>query len=330
MVRTVPLVLLVKTSSLGDIVHNLPVASDIRRVFHDVRIDWVAERAFAAVPALHSGVRNVIGCELRRWRRSLFSERTRVQWRAFARELSSTCYDAVIDTQGLLKSAIIARLANGTRYGLDWRSSREPLRLFYDKTFEVGWNMHAVERNRRLAGFALGYDVHGEPDYGIRCSPANAPWLPPSPYVVLLHGASHARKRWPEIDWVTLGSHIQGAGFSLVLPWGSEAELACARSLAVRLEAAHVAPALELSELAAVLAGAAAAIGVDTGLSHLAAALGVPVVGIYGPTDPARTGLLAATPAISMGGLGRFPTAESVVSAFDALMAAGRSNEQGR
>lgn len=312
-------IVLVKTSSLGDVIHNLPVVSDIRRAFPTARIDWVVERSFASIPALHPGVLRVIACELRRWRRSWSSRATRTDWGVFVARLRSDRYDAIVDTQGLLKSAIIARLARGHRYGLDWQSSREPLRLFYDKTFNVPWDQHAVARNRKLAALALGYAPQGEPDYGIGCVPSHAPWLPPKPYAVLLHATSHPRKLWPEESWIDLGTRLSVQGCGLVLPWGSEAERARAQRLAARLPSARVAPAMGLAELAAVLAGAAAALGVDTGLTHLAAALGVPVVGIYGATDPKATGICAATPAANLGAKGRFPDVDEVFEAMETL-----------
>lgn len=312
--------LFVKTSSLGDVVHNLPVVGDLLRSSPDARIDWVVERSFCAVPALHPGVRTAIVCDLRRWRRTWLSRTTRAEWRAFLAQLRNTRYDAIIDTQGLLKSALIARLAHGTRYGLDWPSSREPLRLFYDRTFNVPWTMHAVERNRRLAGMALGYEPEGEPDYGIRCAPSDAPWLPKEPYVVLLHATSHPRKQWPEDHWVALGRQLSERGRSLVLPWGSDEERGRAERLAQRLAAAVVAPAMDLGEVARVLAGAAAVVGVDTGLMHLAAALGVPTVGIYGATDPRATGLYASGPVANLGQLGRFPAVDEVVDTLRSLM----------
>ena len=312
-------ILLVKTSSLGDVVHNLPVVADIRSAFPEAEIDWVVERAFAAIPALHRAVRNVVPCELRRWRRALLRAETWAAWGRFRAELRSTRYDAIIDTQGLLKSALVARLACGERVGLDWRSSREPLRIFYDRTFAVPWKLHAVERNRRLAGLALGYEVSGEPDYGIGCAPSTAAWLPRGPYVVLLHATSRSPKLWPQSHWVALGERLAAAGFSLVLPGGTDEERARAQALANRMPSARAAPPLDLAPLAAVLAGASAAVGVDTGLTHLAAALGVPAVGIYGPTDPDLIGICAATRAVNLGGGGRFPHPGEVAAALSGL-----------
>jgi heptosyltransferase-1 len=316
-------VLLVKTSSLGDVVHNLPVVSDIRRHLGDVAIDWVVERSFAAIPAMHPGVRKVIPSELRRWRRSWLAVATRAQWRSFLRELRSRSYETIIDTQGLLKSAVLARLAHGERrIGLDWQSSREPLGPFYHRTFRVSWDLHAVERNRRLAGLALGYEPEGPPDYGLQVRRSSASWLPRGPYAVLLHATSHSRKLWPESCWVQLGQQLSQAGLDSILPWGSAEEEQRARVLAQSLPGACVAPRLELDEMASILAGARAVIGVDTGLTHLAAALQVPVVGLYGATDPRATGVYAQGSAANLGAPGAFPPVRDVMEALGGLGAA--------
>ena len=311
-------ILLVKTSSLGDVVHNFPAVSDIARRFPGACIDWVVEEAYASLVASHRAVRRPIPVAVRRWRRKVLGSGT---WREVAewrRVVGAERYDAIIDTQGLLKSAIIARAAHGTRYGLDWRSSREPLRSFYDRTFSVSWDLHAVERNRRLCALALGYEPTGAPAYGIRCEPSRAAWLPQRPFLVVLHATSHPRKLWWEEAWIELGREAHAAGFALVLPWGAESERERSVRLAHRLpRGAAVVPArLGLGELAGILAAAAGVLGVDTGLTHLAAALGVPTVGIYGATDPQATGLYTPGPALNLGSRTGFPRAEEVWEAL--------------
>ncbi len=169
-------ILLVKTSSLGDVVHNLPVASDIHAHVPGARIEWAVEESFADIPRLHPAVATVVAVAPRRWRKSLLGAATRREIGALRARLTQAAYDVVIDTQGLLKSALIARLAPGRRFGLDWSSSREPLRLFYDRTYRVPWGQHAVQRNRQLAGLALGYAPAPSVDYGIR-----TPVLSPAP-----------------------------------------------------------------------------------------------------------------------------------------------------
>ena len=308
--------LLVKTSSLGDVVHNLPVVSDLRRALPDATIDWVVERSFASIPAMHPGVRRVIGCELRQWRRSMLSRATRRAWQAFLAELRAERYDVVLDTQGLLKSAVITHAAKGRRVGLDWHSSREPLWPFYDEVYRIPWSLHAVERNRRLAAAALGYEVNGALHYGIRAEKTIRPWLPPAPYAVLLHGTSHPRKCWPERSWIELGRRLIESQHALVLPWGNPSEQERATRLAASLSSACVTPRLSIAELAGVIAGARFVVGVDTGLTHLAAALNIPVIGIFGATDPGSTGVNAPGHAINLGSIGRFPSTDEVIDAL--------------
>lgn len=332
-------ILLVKTSSLGDVVHNLPVVADIRRARPDAVIDWVVEEAFQAIPALsRRGLRRVIPCALRRWRRGLLGPTAWREIGALRHTLREGAYDVVIDTQGLLKSALVARLAPGERHGLDWRSSREPLAWAYDRVHAVPWGRHAVVRNRALAGLALGYTPVGPPDYGI-AAPAFPPppgeddspadndrpwlppperhaWLPPDPYAVLLHATSAETKAWPDYQWKKLITHLSGRGIASVLPWGSPAERARSESLADGLAQARVPPRLGLHAVAGLLGRAALVAGVDTGLTHLAAALGRPTVGIFVSTDPAATGVLAGEAAINVGDGRSAPALAAVVAAL--------------
>ena len=330
--------ILVKTSSLGDVVHNLPVASDLRTVFPGGRIDWVVESAFADIPGLHPDVRRVIPCALRRWRKSLLRPGTWSEIGALRSRLRETEYDAVIDTQGLLKSALVARMARGTRHGLDWRSSREPLALLYDHVHAVPWGRHAVQRNRELAAAALGYALPDRLDYGITAPPlesvasemAGEPdperpwlpaaqlhdWLPARPFAVLLHASSAESKLWPAHQWKKLIAHLDGEGIASVLPWGSTHEKEAATQIASGLRGAVVAPRLSIRALAAVLGRADFCIGVDTGLTHLAAALGRPTVGVYVSTDPAATGVHAPGVAANAGARGRAPSLVDVLTAL--------------
>ena len=310
-------ILLVKTSSLGDVAHNLPVASDIHRAFPDAAIDWVVEENFSAVPRAHAAVRHVFPVAIRRWRRAPWRHTVRAEIAAFIRALRRERYDAVIDTQGLLKSALIARAARGMRYGLDWNSSREPLGVFYDRTFSVPWTRHAVERNRALAAHALDYAVGPEVQYGIRASPAGFAWLPQNRYAVLLHSTTSARKLWPESRWSQLGQYFAQRGIRCVVPWGSTAERVRGERLAQDVGDSIVPPLLPLQEVMALLAGAQAVIGVDTGLTHLAAALGVATVGIYCATDPARTGVYGSARGANVGGVNMTPEVSDVIRALE-------------
>ena len=314
-----PRILLVKTSSLGDVVHNLPVVSDIRRHAPDAEIDWVVEASFAAIARLHPGVRGVIPVALRRWRRTLLHQTTRREICSFLGKLREHEYDAIIDTQGLLKSALVARAARGTCYALDWHSSREPLRFLYERTFRVPWGQHAVERNRCLAAQALGYAVPPQVYYGICAQRRAFPWLPNQPgqpYAVLLHATSADRKLWPERHWIELSKYLFLNNIICMLPWGNDGERARSEQLAAMISGAVVPPALALDDVAALLAGAQGVVGVDTGLTHLAAALNVPAVGIYCATDPAATGIHGCARAINLGGIGAPPAVADVIDAW--------------
>jgi heptosyltransferase I len=315
-------ILLVKTSSLGDVIHNLPVVSDIRAAVPDARIDWAVEESLVTIPALHPAVDRVLPVALRRWRSSFLNPATRAEIRAFLGELQRETYDAVIDTQGLLKSALVTWMARGTRHGLDLASAREPLFLFYDRTYSVPWTLHAVERNRRLAAQALGYAVPGAVGYGIRAPAPNLPWLPREAYAVLVHATSAQEKLWPEARWIELGARLRERGACSVLTWGSAPEQRRAERIAQRIPGAVVTPALSLADAAALLGGARLAVGVDTGFTHFAAALDVATIGLYCATDPAATGLYGWERAVNLGGIGRVPEVSEVVAALDGLRGA--------
>jgi heptosyltransferase-1 len=314
-------ILLVKTSSLGDVVHNLPVASDIKRAFPDSAIDWIVEENFAAIPGAHEAVRTVIPVALRRWRRSLWRRDVRDEIARVRRAARHERYDAVIDTQGLLKSALIATMARGMRYGLDWRSSREPLALFYDRTFSIPWTLHAVERNRALAARALGYSIASEPRYGLNALKARFSWLPEGRYAVLIHATSASRKLWPENAWRELASYLAGNGLVCCLPWGSAIEEQRSRRIASASGVSVVPPSLPLQQLMSLLAGAALTVGVDTGLTHLSAALGTATVGVYCATDPASTGVYGAMRGVNVGGMNIVPPARDVIRLVERLAA---------
>lgn len=314
-------ILLVKTSSLGDVIHNLPVATDLVRRFPGLTLDWVVEEGFAELPRLHPAVGRVLPVAVRRWRKRLLSRATWAEMSRFNTVLAAEAYDAVLDTQGLLKSGLItaqARLApGGERCGFGPASAREPIASrFYDRRYAVSRDLHAVERNRRLAAAALGYAIDDLPlDYGIRADALQAGWLPRQEYAVLLTATSRADKLWPEPDWRGLGSALIATGLNCVLPGGSEPERERAKRLAASLGRAVAAPPMNLADMAKLLAGAQLVVGVDTGIVHLAAALGRPTIGIYCASDPALTGVFAGDHAVNVGGSGRPPSAAAVVEA---------------
>lgn len=318
-----PRILLVKTSSLGDVIHNLPVVHDILQHAPQAHIDWLVEESFADIPRLHTGVSNVITLAFRRWRKQFLSQKTWQEIAGFKQLIRQNQYDAVIDTQGLLKSALAMRYALGTKHGYDKQSIREPLAsCFYDKTYAISYQQHAVARNRALCALSLGYAIPTDaPDYGM---PTERMAIHPhtsdlqSDYMIALHGTSRDSKLWPVDHWVELGKQLALQNLNMVLPWASDAEHARATIISQQIPGSVVLPKLSISELAGVIANAKAAVGVDTGLSHFAAALNIPTIAIYTDTNPALTGVMAGkfAPAINLGGIHQTPTVEDVLSAL--------------
>jgi heptosyltransferase-1 len=302
-------ILFVKTSSLGDVVHNCPAVSDAARKLPAAEIDWVVEEPFAAIAAMHASVRRVIPVRLRRWRRAWWRSATWDEIGAFRAAVSAERYDAVIDTQSLIKSALVSTCALGERHGMDASSAREPLAArFYHHRHAVPRGLHAVERNRRLTAAALGYTLDLALDYGLAPVAGEA-----GDYAVFLTMTSRADKLWPEGRWIEVGRSL---GMRVVLPWGSDAERARAGRIASALPHAEVAPRMTLEQLARLFVRAQAVIGVDTGLTHLAAAVGARTVGIYCGSDPALTGIYGAARATNLGALGAAPDAAAVLRAL--------------
>lgn len=316
-------ILLVKTTSLGDVIHCLPAVSDIAALYPGARLDWVVEEPYAGIVALHPGVTRVLPVAMRRWRKSLASRGTWSEIKAFRHLLAHEGYDRVIDAQGLVKSALLARLAKGERHGLDASSAREGIATrTYHHRHHVPWTLDAVARNRRLVGDALGYAVRGAPRYGISVAAAQLDWLPPRPYCMLLTGTADGAKLWPGERWEALGRLAVEAGCFCLLPHGSPAEEARAGRIAATLGGqAALVPRMALTELAGVIAGAELVIGLDTGLTHLAGALDRPTVGIYCGSRPAETGVIAPR-AVSVGDLAATPAAPAVWAAALALLGA--------
>ncbi|MFO1326051.1 MAG: lipopolysaccharide heptosyltransferase I [Rubrivivax sp.] len=308
--------LIVKTTSMGDVVHALPALSDIRRALPSLQVDWLVEQPFAAIPALHPGVHRVLPLAWRKWRHRLFERAT---WRAMAElrtDLRASRYDGVLDLQGLLKSALWARQAWGPVFGYDRASAREPLAtLFYARTAAVGRELHAVERCRRLASAVLGYAMPtGAPDFGLRPPPPG--WGAPERYSVLIPNASRPEKLWPEARWVAVGRRLHDRGWRPVVLWGSDAEQTLAERIAAGCDG-EVPPFLKVREMAAVLAGAQAIVGLDTGFTHLGAAFGRPTIGIYCDHEPGLAGVTGPGPVASIGGKGQVPKLADVLALMD-------------
>lgn len=291
-------ILIIKTTSLGDVVHNLPVIADIQKHIQNAIIDWVVEESFVDILTMHTGINQIIPVAIRRWRKSLFSKQTWIEFFAFKELIQSQQYDFVIDTQGLLKSGLITYLSKSlNKCGYDKASVREPIaNYFYNHHYAVSRDFHAVLRNRKLAALALGYTIdEATINYGIHV-PENSDTFDiikvlPSNFILALHGTSRNSKLWAIEQWVALGKELQLQGFSLVLPWGNDAELQRAKQIASQLEQSLVLPKMGILSLANIIQKSQAVIGVDTGLAHLAVALNKPVIGIYTDTNPVLTGL---------------------------------------
>lgn len=308
-------ILLVKTSSLGDVIHNLPVASDLARCFPQARIDWCVEEALTDIPRLHPAVGEVLPVAVRRWRKAPMRGATWREIGAFRELLRRAPYDVVLDTQGLLKSALIARQAPGRHCGYAAEVAREPLAArFYDSTYVIPRNVHAVQRNRWLAAAALDMPLDLPLDYGIQASAFSADWLPAGQRAILLSATSRDDKLWPESSWIELAAALVERGMIPVLPSGSALERQRAERIAQAVPGALAAPPLGLNALAGLLDGAALAVGVDTGLVHLAAALAVPTVALYVATDPALTGVLGNGFVRNLGGPGQAPSVAQVLT----------------
>lgn len=301
-------ILIVKLSSLGDVIHAMPALQDIHHAFPTAQIDWVVERAFAPLVRRCAGVRRVIPVDLRRWRKDLWSAQTRKDWGAFKAQLQSESYDAVLDLQGLSKSALVAWLARlspqGKRYAManqtDGSSYESMTRWVAHQAIQIPPNIHAVQRGRVLAARALGYAELGELSFGLigQAGPLQEDLevgvhiVPPTtrPCVALVHGSSRADKLWPLAHWLDLGARLNEQGYTLALPHGNAEEQLQAEVLATQLEHAIVWPRLSLDVMIDAFNTCVGVIGVDSGLSHLAVALDLLNVQIYNFNTAWRTG----------------------------------------
>lgn len=312
-------ILIVKTSSLGDVIHCLPAINDIHATYPNAQIDWVVEENFADIPRLHPAINQIYTVAFRRWRKQLFNAKNWNEIKQFKHLVAQNNYDAVIDTQGLLKSALITRFSNGTKHGYDKQSIREPIASrFYDKTYAISYQQHAVSRNRTLAALSLGYATPANaPDYGIQAT-SGSNETPSKPFVIALHGTSRDSKLWPTEHWINLGKALKNQQLNMLLPWSNATELARAEQIANVLENAVVLPKLSIAELASIISQAQAAIGVDTGLSHLAAALNIPTIAIYTDTNPALTGVMGSqAQAVNLGNIGETPSVDEVLTCLN-------------
>jgi heptosyltransferase-1 len=322
-------ILIVRVSSLGDVVHNMPMVADILRRYPDANIDWVVEEAYTSLVRLNAGVRNVIPYALRRWRKSLLARETRAEMRAFYQALRSASYDIVFDTQGLLKTGVImgmahlapggrrVGLANGTK-GSGYESAS---RIFHTRSVPVGLYTHAVLRGRLVAAAAFDYRIDTPADFNLRApDPSQAAWLPDKPYAVFFHGTARAEKRWNDAHWVQVARTLDARGLPVLLPWGSDAEKQAAQQLAAQMPNAQVLPKLSMMEAVTLAQQATLAIGVDTGLTHIAAAFNRPTVELYIDSPRWKTEGNWSENIINLGDLGKPPGVAEVERAALSLL----------
>lgn len=289
--------LLIKTSSLGDVFHTFPALTEALQHIPDLEVTWVVEEGFAAMAGWHPAVKQVIPVAWRRWRKSLFAKQTRTEMKTFRQVMRDVQPDLILDAQGLIKSGMMTALAKGPRKaGLNRQSARENLAcLAYNETYAVPFGSHAIWRVRQLFAQALNYPVGNENEFSYGLDKSR--WQRPAvdgQYLVFLHGTTWVTKLWPEVHWQALVKTAAAAGYKVLLPWGNDEEQARAQRIASVDAAAQVLPKMGLSALNAYLCFASGVVGVDTGLSHVVAGLEVPSVAIYGATDASLTGVLGA------------------------------------
>jgi heptosyltransferase-1 len=323
-------ILIVRVSSLGDVVHNMPMVADILRHYPHANIDWVVEEAYADLVRLNRGVRNVIPFALRRWRKSLAAAQTRAEMRSFHQTLRAQPYDVVFDTQGLIKSGAVmgmARLApGGRRVGLanaTEGSGYEPIsKIFHTMSVPVGVRTHAVMRARMVAAAAFGYAIDSPADFNLRAPDGARPaWLSDQPYAVFFHGTARAAKSWDDASWIHLAQSLAARGLPVLLPWGSEPEKQAADRLAARMQNAQVLPRLSMMDAVVLARRAALAIGVDTGLTHIAAAFNRPTIELYCDSPRWKTEGNWSANIMNLGDLGMPPTVAEVEDTIASLLA---------
>lgn len=314
-------ILIVRTSSLGDLVHMLPAITDIHAAYPDAQIDWVAEESFAQIPTWHPAVNAVIPVAHRRWRKQWWSAQSKKERAAFKERLTQTHYDIVLDMQALLKTVWITRLARGVKHGLDWKSAREPVcSMFYDVKHRVEFWQPAITRQRLLAALTFHYDITEAPNYGLQ-GITNA--VVQEPIAMIMPSASRDDKLWPESSWHQVFDFLQEKNLGLRLLAGNENEAQRAQALIAGRENAVVLPRMGLTEVAHELAKAQIMIGLDSGLTHLSAALERPTIGIYKASTPVRTPLVSTAYTASLGDRGQEPSAEVVLSAIQQAFSQG-------
>ena len=317
-------ILIVRVSSLGDVVHNMPMVADILRHHPGAVIDWVVEESYVDLVRLNSGVRKIIPFALRRWRKSLFSAGIRAEMRSFHAALREEAYDIIFDTQGLFKTGLVMRMARlasgGKRVGLangTEDSGYESIsRIFHTMSVPVGLRTHAVERARVVAAAALDYMIDTAADFNLN-SPALLPaWMPIEPFAVFFHGTARATKQWPAEHWIRIARFLAERGTQVLLPWGNAQEYRAAQELTANMPNAVVLPKLPMMEAVLLAQRAALVIGVDTGLTHIAAAYNRPTIELYCDSPRWKTEGNWSPNIINLGDTGNPPSPDDVETAI--------------
>ena len=299
--------------------HTFPAVTDLKRARPDARLDWVVEEQYVDLARMHPGVDRIIPVAIRRWRR--FGAAAGREAAVARADLRGMAYDTVIDSQGLLKSALVARsarrAAGGRVHGFGWRTAREPLAsLFYQRTVNFPATIHKITRYRDLMAVASGYAAAPEAiDYGLAPPPVPQ-WAPAGPYVVLMHSTARAAKLWNEAAWVAVARVLEACSVVSVLPFGSADEEARAHRIAAQVPTAVVAPRIGFAAAGGLLAHARAVAGLDTGFTHLAAAFNTPVVGVFCDSEPVDAHPAGMGPTAWCGGIGVQPEAAEVLGAL--------------
>ncbi|MBW8899604.1 MAG: lipopolysaccharide heptosyltransferase I [Massilia sp.] len=321
-------ILLVRVSSLGDVLHNLPIVADIHRHFPDARVDWVLEEGYVSLVKLNPHVRKVIPFALRRWRKGLGDAAVRAELRGFFRDLRAEQYDYVFDTQGLIKTGIVMACARtrpggqkvGLANGTEDSGYEGVSRIFHNRSIPVEPRTHAVARGRQVVAAVLGHAVDTPPDFGLPAPEGSArpAWMPSEDYAVFFHGTARDAKKWPTAHWIALGQAL--APMTVLLPWGSPREKEEAERLASALPNARVLPRLSMMDAVELARHAALAVGVDTGLTHIAAAFVRPTVELYCDSPRWKTEGNWSPRIVNLGDTGTAPGVAEVVAAARRLL----------
>lgn len=331
-------ILLVRVSSMGDVLHNMPVVDDLLRFAPDAKIDWVVEEAYAHLVQLHPGVRKIIPFALRRWRKTLLSKSTRHEMAQFYSDLRAEQYDIVLDTQGLLKTGIIMGMARlspdgkkvGLANGTEGSGYEAASRIFHTDSLPVDIHTHAVLRGRLVAAHACGYKIDTPASFGIRAPEWSPAWLPASAFATFFHGTAGASKKWPRANWIQIARALAEKNMPILLPWGSTEEKMEAEQMAEQMPNGKVLPKLSMQDAIILAQRATLAIGVDTGLTHIAAAYETPTIEIYCDSPRWKTEGNWSSKIINLGDKGQPASVEEVLDAVNVLTACATHNDKGK